>query len=38
MMIDRFIPIDDKAYDSITDMKAWRARQSPGKKQEAGGR
>ncbi len=32
MMIDRFRPIDDSAYDSIREMKAWVARQESGKK------
>ncbi len=26
MMIDRFVPIEDRAYDSIREMKAWLAR------------
>ncbi|MBI4847851.1 MAG: phosphate/phosphite/phosphonate ABC transporter substrate-binding protein [Nitrospirae bacterium] len=32
MMIDKFIPIDDSAYDSIREMKAWVAKQALGKK------
>jgi phosphonate transport system substrate-binding protein len=32
MMIDRFRPIGDSAYDSIRKMKAWVARQESGKK------
>ncbi len=27
MMIDRFVPIDDSAYDSIRDMKTWLSKQ-----------
>ncbi|MBI5055885.1 MAG: phosphate/phosphite/phosphonate ABC transporter substrate-binding protein [Nitrospirae bacterium] len=32
MMIDRFIPIDDRAYDSIREMKAWVDKQGAKKK------
>jgi hypothetical protein len=27
MMIDRFVLVDDSAYDSIREMKAWIAKQ-----------
>jgi phosphonate transport system substrate-binding protein len=30
MMIERFVPIDDKAYDSIREMKKWLAKQKGG--------
>lgn len=30
MMIDRFVPIEDKAYDTIREMKQWLARQKGG--------
>jgi len=29
MMIDKFVPINDSAYDSIREMKAWLARHAP---------
>jgi phosphonate transport system substrate-binding protein len=32
MMIDRFVEIDDKAYDSIREMSAWVKQQNKGKK------
>lgn len=32
MMIDRFVPINDSAYDSIREMKAWVVKQEPGTK------
>lgn len=36
MMIDRFVPADDSAYDSIREMKAWVAKQAPGKRERPG--
>lgn len=32
MMIDKFVPIDDKAYDSIREMKQWLEKQGEKKK------
>jgi phosphonate transport system substrate-binding protein len=32
MMIEKFVPIDDSAYDSIREMNAWVAAKSSGKK------
>lgn len=34
MMIDKFVVIDDNAYDSIREMKKWIARQKQGAKKE----
>jgi len=31
MKIDRFVTVDDKAYDSVREMQAWVAKQKSGR-------